>query len=126
MAALLALITDIHSLGLKAAEGLLFTEAYYWDQTDETRAFAKRFAEKNKGKMPTSVQAGFYSATLAYLNAVKAAGQSGSEHAKAVPSPGSQVALDERGVGPDRLQRPARGRGPGGGRGLHPQGRLTG
>jgi len=71
---LLVLLTDIHSLGLNAAQGLLFTEAYYWDQNDETRAFAKRFAERHGGKPPTMFQAGIYSAATHYLKAVKAAG----------------------------------------------------
>jgi len=74
LAGLLVFITDVHSLTLERAQGLRLTEAFYWDLNDKTRAFAKRFGEKFKGKMPTSVQAGFYSATLAYLNAVKAAG----------------------------------------------------
>src|SRR3954449_2518143 len=66
LAGLLVFVTDVHSLGLERAQGLNLTEAFYWDLNDKTRAFAKRFAEKFKGKMPTSVQAGFYSATLAY------------------------------------------------------------
>lgn len=74
LAGLLVLITDIKSLGLNAAQGLLFTEAYYWDQNDETRAFAKRFAERHGGKPPTMFQAGIYSAAMHYLKAVKAAG----------------------------------------------------
>ncbi len=74
LAGLLVFITDIHSLTLERSQGLRLTEAFYWDLNDKTRAFSKRFAEKFKGRMPTSVQAGFYSATLAYLNAVKAAG----------------------------------------------------
>jgi branched-chain amino acid transport system substrate-binding protein len=74
LAGLLVLVTDIHSLGLNAAQGLLFTEAYYWDQNDETRAFAKRFAERHGGKPPTMFQAGIYSAATHYLKAVKAAG----------------------------------------------------
>ena len=74
LAGLLVFVSDIHSLGLERAQGLSLTEAFYWDLNDKTRAFSKRFAEKFKGKMPTMVQAGFYSATLAYLNAVKAAG----------------------------------------------------
>lgn len=73
LAGFLVLITDIHALGLKSAQGLLFTEAYYWDQNDETRAFAKRFAERH-GKPPTMFQAGTYSAAMHYLKAVKAAG----------------------------------------------------
>ena len=79
LAALLAFVSDVHSLGLERAQGLQLTEAFYWDLNDKTRAFSKRFAEKNKGKMPTSVQAGFYSATLAYLNAVKATGTDNAE-----------------------------------------------
>ena len=61
-------------MGLPTAQGLFLTEAFYWDQNDGTRAFAKRFGEKMGGRMPTSVQAGYYSATKAYLDAVKAAG----------------------------------------------------
>src|SRR5471032_2375568 len=79
LAALLAFVSDVNSLGLERAQGLQLTEAFYWDLNDKTRAFSKRFAEKNKGKMPTSVQAGFYSATLAYLNAVKATGMDNAE-----------------------------------------------
>ena len=74
LAGLLVFISDVNSLGLKLAQGLNLTEAFYWDQTDATRAFAKRFAEKFGGKMPTSIQAGFYSATKRYLEAIKEAG----------------------------------------------------
>jgi branched-chain amino acid transport system substrate-binding protein len=74
LAGLLVFISDIHSLTLERAQGLRLTEAFYWDLNDKTRAFSKRFGEKFKGKMPTMAQAGFYSATLAYLNAVKAIG----------------------------------------------------
>ncbi|MBV5270507.1 MAG: ABC transporter substrate-binding protein [Afipia sp.] len=81
LAGLLVLITDIHTLGLKTAQGLLFTEAYYWDQNDETRAFAKRFAERHGGKPPTMFQAGIYSAATHYLKAIQAAG---TDEAKAV------------------------------------------
>jgi len=72
-AGLLVFITNIHSLGLATAQGLYLTEAWYWDLNDESRAFAKRFYEKMK-KQPTMGQAGFYSATLTYLKAVKAVG----------------------------------------------------
>jgi branched-chain amino acid transport system substrate-binding protein len=71
-AALLAFITDIHSLGLKTAQGLYLTTGWYWDLNDETRAFAKRFFAKIN-RQPTMDQAGVYSATLTYLKAVKAA-----------------------------------------------------
>jgi len=72
-AALLMFITDVHSLGLKAAQGLQFTAAFYWDMNDETRAFSKRFFE-HVHHMPTMVQAGVYSATHHYLEAIKALG----------------------------------------------------
>ena len=74
LAGLLVFISDVHSLGLERAQGLNLTEAFYWDLNDRTRAFSKRFAARFNGKMPTSAQAGFYSATLAYLNAVKSTG----------------------------------------------------
>jgi branched-chain amino acid transport system substrate-binding protein len=74
LAALFLQITDIDALGLKAAQGLILSEAFYWDLTDSTRAFSARFAERMGGKMPTEDQAAAYSATLAYLRAVKAAG----------------------------------------------------
>ena len=73
LVSLLMFISDVKSIGLQAAQGLLLTEAFYWDLNDESRAFSKRFFERNK-RMPTSNQAGDYSATLHYLKAVKAAG----------------------------------------------------
>ena len=73
LAGLLVFITDVHSLGLKTANGLQLTEAFYWDQNDETRAWSKKFSEKMK-KEPTMVQAGIYGAVTHYLNAVKATG----------------------------------------------------
>ena len=72
-AALLAFISDIHSLTLQTAQGLYLTTGWYWDLNDETRAFGKRYFAKMK-KQPTMDQAGYYSATLQYLNAVKAVG----------------------------------------------------
>ncbi|HEU0146256.1 MAG TPA: ABC transporter substrate-binding protein [Bradyrhizobium sp.] len=72
-AALLAFLSDIHSLGLKAAQGLYLTTGWYWDLNDKTRAFAKRYFAKTQ-REPTMNQAAYYSATLTYLNAVKAAG----------------------------------------------------
>ena len=73
LAGIVMFISDINSLGLKLAQGLIITEAYYWDLNDKTRAFGKRFFERMK-RMPTMNQAATYSATLHYLNAVKAAG----------------------------------------------------
>jgi branched-chain amino acid transport system substrate-binding protein len=73
LAGLLLFISDIHSLGLKTAQGLMLTDAWYWDANDETRKFGRRFFEKMK-RMPSFDQAGVYSAVLTYLKAVKAAG----------------------------------------------------
>jgi branched-chain amino acid transport system substrate-binding protein len=70
---LLAFVTDIDSIGLDTAQGLLLAEAFYWDLNDETRAFSKRFMERVK-RPPTSAQAGVYSSVTHYLQAVKAAG----------------------------------------------------
>ena len=67
-------ITDVRALGLAAAAGVVTTEAWYWDQNDETRAFARRFAERHRGAMPTQYQAGIYSAVRHYLRAIEAAG----------------------------------------------------
>ena len=73
MAALLALITDIHSLGLPAAQGLQLTTSFYWDMDDKTREWSKRYFAKMK-RMPTMWQAGVYSSVMNYLKAVKASG----------------------------------------------------
>lgn len=73
VAGMVLFITDVHSVGLDAMGGTFVTTAYYWDQNDATRAFAKRFQEK-MGRPPTMVQAGDYSAVNHYLKAVKAAG----------------------------------------------------
>ncbi|MGY4316662.1 ABC transporter substrate-binding protein [Bradyrhizobium sp. JR3.5] len=70
---LLAFVTDIDSVGLETAQGLLLAEAFYWDLNDDTRAFTKRFMERTK-RVPTSAQAGVYSSVMHYLKAVKAAG----------------------------------------------------
>lgn len=73
MAGMLVFLNDVHSLGLQNTQGLLMTDSWYWDMNDATRKFAQRFFDKTK-KMPSSLQAADYSATMAYLNAVKAAG----------------------------------------------------
>jgi branched-chain amino acid transport system substrate-binding protein len=77
-AALLVFLSDVHAMGLDVAQGLVLTTAWYWNTNDTTRAFANRFFEKTK-KMPTFPQAAFYSATLTYLNAVKAVGSTDSD-----------------------------------------------
>jgi branched-chain amino acid transport system substrate-binding protein len=72
LAGMLVFISDVHGLGLDKAQGLIFTETFYWDLNDATRAFAKRFAAANNGKYPTMVQAGVYSTITHYLKAVEA------------------------------------------------------
>lgn len=71
-AGLLVFLTDVHALGLDKAQGLLLTEAFYWDLNAQTRAWSQRFAKLHKGAMPTMAQAGVYSAVLHYLKAVEA------------------------------------------------------
>jgi branched-chain amino acid transport system substrate-binding protein len=73
MAGLLIFINDIHSLGLNVTQGMQFTDGWYWDQNEETRAWSKRFEARVKRK-PSMIQAGDYSAVSFYLNAVKATG----------------------------------------------------
>lgn len=74
LAALLLFLTDVHGLGLETAQGLVFTEAFYWDTNDETRAFAERMVAGNGGIHPTMVQAGVYAGVLHYLKALKELG----------------------------------------------------
>src|SRR6266567_2806508 len=78
LAGLLMTISEVNGLGLEAAQGLVLTEGFYWDQTDVTRAFSERFF-KRTNRMPSMIHAGTYSATLSYLKAVKAAGTKDSE-----------------------------------------------
>jgi branched-chain amino acid transport system substrate-binding protein len=72
LAALLAFITDVNALGLKTAQGLVMTEAWYWDLNDNNREFTKKFIAQNKGSYPTMVHAGVYSAVTHYLKALEA------------------------------------------------------
>lgn len=74
LAGMLLFISDIHSLGLQSAQGLQLTTAFYWDLNDKTRAFGERFAKRSNGRFPSMNQAGAYSATLAYLDAVAKVG----------------------------------------------------
>jgi branched-chain amino acid transport system substrate-binding protein len=85
LAGLLLFITDVHALGLKVAQGLNFTETFYWDLNDGTRAFSKRFSERMKSKaMPSMVQAGVYSGLIHYFKALEAIGGNPHEGAKVV------------------------------------------
>ncbi len=134
LAGLLVLLTDIQAIGLQDAQGLLFTEAFYWDQNDGTRAFSKRF-EARHGKPPTMFQAGIYSAATHYLKAIREAGtrrDPGRARGDA-QAPGRRLHDEERhdpGGRPDDARHvPARGQeavgveepvGPDEGRGHHP------
>jgi len=73
LAGLLVFLPDVHSLGLNVAQGLMLTETFYWDLNDQTRAWSRRFATANSGKMPSMVHAGVYSSVLHYLKAVESA-----------------------------------------------------
>jgi branched-chain amino acid transport system substrate-binding protein len=86
-------LSDVHSLGLKVAQGLQFTESFYWDLNDDTRAWAKRFAPRNNGRYPTAMQAGVYAATLHYLKAVDELGA--SNDGKAVVQEMKQLPTDD-------------------------------
>ena len=85
LAGLLLFITDVHSLGLKVAQGLNFTETFYWDLNDGTRAFSKRFSERAKNKaQPSMIQAGVYSGLVHYFKALEAMGGNPHDGAKVV------------------------------------------
>lgn len=73
LAGLVVVLSDVHALGLRVANGLIFTTAFYWDLNDQTRSWSKRFFDRT-GRMPGMVQAGTYSAVLHYLKAIEAAG----------------------------------------------------
>ena len=85
LAALLLFVADVNALGLDVAQGLEFTESFYWDLNDGTRAFSKRFSERMKTHaMPTMNQAGDYAGTLHYLKALEAMGGNPHDGAKVV------------------------------------------
>ena len=85
LAGLLLFITDVHSLGLNVAQGLNFTETFYWDLNDDTRAFGKRFSDRTKSKaQPSMVQAGVYSGLIHYFKALEAMGGNPHDGAKVV------------------------------------------
>jgi branched-chain amino acid transport system substrate-binding protein len=72
LAGLLVFLTDVHGLGLPTAQGLIFTESFYWDMNDKTRTWGKKFAERNRGIYPTMIHAGVYASVMHYLKAVDA------------------------------------------------------
>ena len=94
LVSLLLVITDVHALGLEAAQGLVLSSPFYWDLNKATRAFSRRFAPEMRGAMPTMHQAGTYSDVLHYLKAVaavgperaRASGRAAVERMKAIPT----------------------------------------
>jgi branched-chain amino acid transport system substrate-binding protein len=85
LAALLLFLTDVKAIGLETAQGLNFTETFYWDMNDDTRAFSKKFADRMKnGAPPTMVQAGVYSGLLHYFKALEALGGNPHDGVKVV------------------------------------------
>ena len=124
LAGLLVFLTDIHALGLPTAQGLIFTETFYWDMNDQTRAFAKRFAPRDKGIHPTMIHAGVYSAVTHYLKAVEALksddGTKVVEKMKATPTDDplfgkGSIRVDGRKIHPAYLvevKKPAESKGP--------------
>jgi branched-chain amino acid transport system substrate-binding protein len=88
---LLAFITDVHSVGLEAAQGLTFVTAFYWDRDEQSRAWSKRFFERHK-RMPTMAQAAIYSAIHHYLHAIQAAG---TDEAKAVMAKMREIPVND-------------------------------
>jgi branched-chain amino acid transport system substrate-binding protein len=85
LAALLLFVNDVHSLGLKTAQGLSFTESFYWDMNDQTRAWSKKLAAQSKtGSMPSMTVAGLYSGVLHYLKTLEAMGGNPHDGAKVV------------------------------------------
>ena len=91
LAGLLVFITDIHSLGLSTAQGMLLTDGFYWDMDEQNRKFAKRFFERAK-KMPSMIHAGVYSATTNYLKAIQSAG---TDDAAAVVAQMKKMKVDD-------------------------------
>ncbi|MCK1479280.1 ABC transporter substrate-binding protein [Bradyrhizobium sp. 197] len=96
LAALLLFLTDVKAIGLETAQGLNFTETFYWDMNDKTRAFSKRFAEKMKSNAPpTMVQAGVYAGVRHYFKALEALGGNPHDGAKVVEKMKSMPTEDD-------------------------------
>lgn len=127
LAGLLVFLTDVHSLGLATAQGLILSESYYWDLNDGTRAFADRFTKRMPNVRPTMVQAGVYASTLHYMRAVaalgvakaKASGTAAVNQMKAMPTDDvcfgkGSVRIDGRCIHPSYLfevKKPAESKG---------------
>lgn len=95
LVALLAFISDIHSVGLNTAQGLLLTAAFYWDLNDGTRAWAKQFVGRNGGRYPTMNQAGVYAAVLHWMKAIDAMDKTRARNGAAVVAEMKQLPTDD-------------------------------
>ncbi|MBV8526510.1 MAG: ABC transporter substrate-binding protein [Acetobacteraceae bacterium] len=110
LAALLVFITDIDALGLQVAQGLLLTEAFYWDLNEQTRAWSKRFAERAGGRVPTMNHAGVYSSVLAYLRAAEKVGipANGAPSGRAMVAQMGTSPIDDPLFGPTTIRKDGR------------------
>jgi branched-chain amino acid transport system substrate-binding protein len=110
LAGLLVFLTDVDALGLQAAQGLVLTEAFYWDLNDQTRAWSKRFADGMGGRMPTMNHAGVYSSVLAYLRAAQAVGvpAQGAPSGAVVVARMEAAPIDDALFGPTTIRRDGR------------------
>ncbi|WP_029032446.1 ABC transporter substrate-binding protein [Salinarimonas rosea] len=106
LAALLMFLTDVHALGLDVAQGLIFTEAWYWDLNDANRAFAEEFAAANNGQHPTMVHAGVYSAVTHYLKAIAEVGS--AEDGAAVVAAMKEMPTNDRLFGEGEIRQDGR------------------
>jgi len=106
LAGLLVFISDVKALGLKTAQGLIFTEAWYWDMNDANREFAKKFAPANRGIYPSMIHAGVYSAVTHYLKSIEALGS----HAdgKAVVAKMKETPTDDKLMGKGTIRQDGR------------------
>ena len=110
LAGLLVFLSDVDALGLQVAQGLVLTEAFYWDLNDGTRAWSRRFAERAGGRMPTMNHAGVYSSILAYLRAAQAVGApaEGAPSGAAVVAQMASAPIDDSLFGPTTIRKDGR------------------
>lgn len=95
LAGLLVFISDVKSMGLQVAQGLLLTEAFYWDLNDKTRAWSKRFAARNEGRYPTMNQAGVYASMLHWMKAIDAMDKTKARSGSAVVAKMKEIPTDD-------------------------------
>ncbi len=104
LVSLLIFLSDIHSLGLKTAQGLMLTNAFYWDLNDGTRAFGKAFGARNDGRMPTMNQAGTYAATLHWMKAIAAMDKTKARDGAAVVAEMKAMPTDDKLFGKGKIR----------------------